>query len=183
MTLSLIIEDGTQVQGANSYISEADASTYLSNMYGTNNQFTSGGNANGQQTTALFHGCFAMERLYGRKYLSWPYMWSKQGLLFPRYLFMDNNMQIWGGNQVPTPLKYAQAELALLYMQGTNLFPNESENRLFKMYDVQVGEIKVNKTYWEKPKDVEHYDGFRKVELILWPVIEAEDNRNARLTL
>ena len=181
MAITLIVEDGSIVAGANSYVSLANANTYLVNWYGITGSAWDSANSD-QQTSALFYGAYALDRLFGRRYLSILPPASTQSLLWPRYTFMDKNYRLIGNTQIPSCLADAQCELAMLYLQGTSLFPNESDNRLFKSFSLDAG-VKVNKTYWEKPKDVERYDGFRKIELILWAVLEDESNANARICL
>ena len=183
MAITLVIETGTGVSGANTYVSRADADVYLTNMYGTSEWSAAVTANNGTAESALYQACFAMERLYGRKYLSVPPYASQQSLLWPRYTFLDNNFRIVSNAQIPQCLKDAQCELALLNLQGVGLFPNESTNRLFKQVDVQAGDVKSNQQYWRIPENTETYDGFRKVELILYPVLVTQDNSKARLTL
>jgi hypothetical protein len=183
--VNLVVEDGTGVTGANTYISTASATTYCSNQYGPQNVFAAVATASppNDQATALYSAAYAMERLFGRRYLSVMPFVSLQGLLWPRYTFLDNTYRLISMTQIPQCLLDAQCELALLYLNGTSLYPNESNNRLFRMLNVEVGSLSQKTTYWKIPQDVEHYDGFRKVELILYPILESEDNRNAQLTL
>jgi len=176
--VTIVVEDGSIVAGANSYVSLADASTYLGNWYGT-------AWANLQpavQSSALYYAQYALDRLYGRKYLSIIPPASQQTLLWPRYTFLDNTYRLIQGNQIPQAIKDAQCELAMMYINGVSLFPNESDNTLFKSVSVDVG-VKIQKDYWEKPKDSETYSGFRKVDLILYPVLEQTSNKSASLTL
>lgn len=178
MAVTIIVEDGSIVPGANSYISLADANTYLGNWYGTD---WTGLDATAQ-ASALFYAAFALDRLYGRKYLSVMPPTSGQTMLWPRYTFMDNTFRLIGNGQIPQCIKDAQCEMAMLHTQGVSLFQNESDNRLFRDIQLDMG-VKIKKAYWAKPTDVETYDGFRKVELILYPVLERCDNKNASLTL
>ena len=181
MAITLIVEDGTIVAGANSYVSLASATTYLDNWYPTTSGTWDSATV-AQQTVALASAAYAMDRLYGRKYLSILPPASTQAMLWPRFTFMDNTYRLISNGQIPQCIKDAQCELAFVYLQGVSLFPNETDNRLYKNTQVDVG-VKINQTYWEKPKDVEHYDGFRKIELILFPVLEQESNSRARLSL
>lgn len=179
MALTLTLEDGTGVTGANTYLSQADAVTYCGNWGYT--QFT--GAASQTQINALYYGAYALDRLFGRKYISIVPPVSQQGLLWPRYTIMGNDFRMYAQTAIPQCVKDAQCELAQMFVTGVSLFPNASDNILLKDASSQVGSLKQNRIYWEIPKDVEHYDGFRKVELILWPIIEQENNNGARLTL
>jgi len=178
MAITLLVEDGTRVTGANSYVSVNDAITYNTNW--SNTAFTSATTL--AQTNALYQAAYAMDKLYGRRYISIVPPASAQGLLWPRYAIIGNDFKIIAMNQVPQCVIDAQCELANMVISGVNLFPNESDNRLYKNMQVDMG-LKQNKTYWQKPTDVEHYDGFRKVELILYAVLNPEDNSKASLTL
>jgi hypothetical protein len=182
MALAIVVEDGTIVSGANSYISVANASTYLGTWYPGSAWDAAVAANDGTAEAALYAAAFAMDRVYGRRYLSTLPPASKQTMLWPRYTFMDNTYRLLSNGAIPQCVKDAQCELAMMYLNGVDLFPNESDNRLFKNLALDVG-VKINKTYWAKPTDVERYDGFRKVELILWPVIQSEDNSGARLSL
>ena len=179
MAITLLVEDGTRITGANSYVNVTDAITYNTNW--NNTAFTSATTL--AQTTALYQAAYAMDILYGRRYISIVPPASKQGLLWPRYAILGNDFKIIAMNQVPQCVIDAQCELANMVISGMSLFPNESDNRIYKNMQVDLGDIKQNKTYWSKPTDVEHYDGFRKVELILSPVLMPEDNSKASLTL
>jgi hypothetical protein len=179
MALALTLEDGTGVTGANTYVTQTNAVTYATNWGFTS--FT--GAASQTQINALYYGAYALDKLYGRKYISVLPPVSNQGLLWPRYTIMGNDFRMYSQGQIPQCLQDAQCELANMYIQGISLFPNESNNRLFKDGSVQVGSIKQNQIYWKIPTDVEHYDGFRKVELILEPILEQENNNGARMGL
>lgn len=183
MSITLVVEDGTIVAGANSYISQADADTYLTNWYGASAWSDAVKAVDGTASAALYYGCYAMERLFGRKYLSICPPGSAQSLLWPRYTFVDNTFRLLGNATIPQCLKDAQCELAMMYLNGVSLFPNESDFRLLKSSQADLGELKTNNTYWQIPKDVEHYDGFRKVELILYPILKQENNNNASISL
>jgi hypothetical protein len=182
MALAIVVEDGTIVAGANSYISVAFATAYLDVWYPSSAWDAAVTAADGTAEAALYAAAFALDRLYGRRYLSVLPPASTQTMLWPRYTFMDNTYRLIPSAKIPQPIKDAQCELAMLYLNDVDLFPNESDNRLFKNIALDVG-VKINKTYWAKPTDSERYDGFRKVELILWPLIQSEDNTGARLSL
>jgi hypothetical protein len=179
MALTLIQEDGSGVTGANSYVTQANAITYATNWGYT--PFTSASSQS--QINALYYGAYALDRLYGRKYISVVPPTSTQGLLWPRYTIMGNDFRMIAQNSIPQCLQDAQCELAYLYITGVSLFPNETTNRLYKSTSFQAGSFRTNNDYWKIPEDVEHYDGFRKVELILWPILEQCNNDGARMGL
>jgi hypothetical protein len=179
MSVTLIIEDGSGVTGSNTYVSQANAVTYAANWGFTS--FT--GAASQAQINALYYGTYALDRLYGRKYISVIPPVSPQGLLWPRYTIMGNDFKMYSQGFIPQCLQDAVCELANMFISGVSLFPNETDNRLFKSTSFKAGSLDIKNDYWKIPEDVEHYDGFRKVELILWPIIEQCNNDGARITL
>src|ERR1700722_17527976 len=136
MAVTLIPEDGTGITGANSYVSLADAITYSTNW--ANTAFT-GAATDDIRTTALFTAAYALDRLYGRRYISMQPPYSTQGLLWPRYTAMGNDYRLISANSIPQCLKDAQCELANMSIAGVSLFPNQSTNRLMKETSVTVG--------------------------------------------
>jgi hypothetical protein len=179
MALTLTIEDGSGVTNANTYVLQADAVTYASNW-----GFTAFTAADSQtQINALYYAAYALDKLYGRRYISVIPPVSPQGLLWPRYTIMGNDFRMYSQGSIPQCLEDAQCELANMYIQGVSLFPNESDSRTLKTSGARVGSIDTRGQYWKIPTDVERYDGFRKVELILEPILEQESNDGARMGL
>jgi hypothetical protein len=179
MAVVLTLEDGSGVTGSNTYVSQDEAVTYATNWGYTS--FSSA--ASQDQINALYYAAFALDKLYGRRYISIIPPVSTQGLLWPRYTIMGNDFKMYGQGSTPQCIKDAQCELAVMFTQGISLFPNETTNRLFKSTSVKMGSLSQTNDYWKIPEDVERYDGFRKVELILFPVLEQANNNGARLTL
>jgi hypothetical protein len=179
MSVSLVLEDGTGVTGANTYIAQTPAVAFWTN-WGYAIALAA---ASQTQINALYYGAYALDRLYGRRYISVVQPVSHQGLLWPRYTIMGNDFRMYSQGQIPQCLLDAQCELANMFINGISLFPNETENRLFKSTSVEIGLIRENNAYWKIPHDVERYDGFRKVELILWPILDTENNNGARISL
>jgi hypothetical protein len=179
MSLTLLVEDGTGLIGSNTYVSQADAITYATN-WGLTPFLTA---TSTQQIQALFTATYSLERLYGRRYISVVPPVSEQGLYWPRYTIMGNDFIIYEQGFIPQQLKDAQCEMANMFVSGVSLFPNQSDNKLFKSTSVKVGGISQTNNYWKIPDDVEQYDGFRKVDLILWPILEIDNNDGARMGL
>lgn len=180
MAITLVLEDGSGVTGANTYVSLADAVTYSTNW--GNTAFTTA-NTDAIRIQALFAAAYALDRLYGRRYISVIPLNTSQGLLWPRYSVIGNDLRWITSLTIPQALKDAQCELANMYIGNTSLFPNESTTRTLKNTSGSIGELKYDNQYWNISSDSEHYDGFRKVELILWPILNAAGNDGATLTL
>src|SRR5579862_6281193 len=107
MTLALILEDGSGVPYANTYVGQDDAVTYATNWGYL--MFT--GATSQQQINALYYGAYALDRLYGRKYISVVPPVSPQGLLWPRYTIMGNDFRMYSQGVIPQCLMDAQCEL------------------------------------------------------------------------
>lgn len=163
----LIVETGVGTPNANSYLSVAEANSYHS-LYG---------NVDWDATTtdkenALIVATQAIDLLYGEQYLSWKKIESIGPLLFPRLWFYDNNYQIVTENQIPEALKRATAEIALMNLMGTDVFPQANTAGNITTSKVKVGEIEIDNAYRGKQGEVESFSGFRKIDLILSPLLK-----------
>lgn len=78
-------------------------------------------------------------------------------------------------NEIPQQLQDAQCEIAWLALSGTNIFPQLSDEQKLKQERTQIGSINLINTY-DNPfqLDGERLQGFRKVELVLGPVITTQ---------
>jgi len=163
---TLIVEDGTGLPNANSYISLDDATAYHAQR--SNDDWGSDADA---QTNALLIAAESLELLYGNLFLGSLIYESCQALLFPRVDFVDNNGRwvLWG--QIPKNLAYAQAEIALLVLQDVDVFPMKTTSQNIASQKVKVGELETQTTYLT-PVETETYENFRKVDLLLAPLIE-----------
>ncbi len=160
----IIVEDGTNVPSANSYVSLTDANAYHT-LYG-NSDWTG---TDADKELAIINACKSMEMLYGPKYKSAP-LTDTQSLLFPRYAFYDNTMRLVNQSTIPQSLKDAQCEIALLYLQGINIYPDVSSVNCVVSESVTVGEISTS-TQYNKPVQTSQYEGFRKVDLAISAII------------
>lgn len=163
--MALIVETGTGVVDANSYITVAEATAYHT-LYG--NTDWAGDDATLEQ--ALIVSCLALDLLYGPKYVS-QRLTNTQPLLFPRYAFTDNTGQTHTSNVIPKRLKDAQAELALLYIQGVDVFPEENQTTGITQESIKLGDIQTSTTYSKAPQKAT-FDGFRKIDITLYPLLK-----------
>lgn len=104
--MSLIVEDGTGLSTAESYISVADATAYFA-AYGGADAFSSLDDAE----VALRKASRDLDMLYGASYSSTA-LTKTQALLFPRVTFTDTNGRTVTG--LPKVVGQAAAELALI---------------------------------------------------------------------
>ena len=164
--MSLIVETGSIIANANSYIDLTFANTYHS-TYG-NDAWDATGTSDTTNTTALIIATQALDALYGPRYDSIIPVGSSQSLLWPRLIFWDKHNRIRQTGTIPNELKQAQAEFALLYTQGIDLFPQLNANSQIGERLEKIGEL-MTKTVYIKPTAVAN---FRKVDLIMFPILK-----------
>lgn len=152
--------------GTNSYASVAEADAYFT-QFG-NEDWTSITDED-QKAQALILATQSVDLLYGKKFASLMNS-DSQSLLFPRVPFVDKDGRTISG--IPSSLKNAVAEVALMQINGQDIFPEESETNNIKKSQVTVGGITlIGEKY--APGDSAAYDGFSKVEMILRPLFKS----------
>lgn len=162
--MTLIVEDGTQVANANGYITKAFADAYHTLI---GNSDWSGSDAD--KELAIIQATSSIELLYGSKYLSQRLV-GNQSLLWPRYSFYDNYLNIITQGTIPTSLQNAVAEAALMALAGTSMFPEVNQNTNIKQLTDVVGPISETVVNF-RPPELSMFEGFRKVELTLYPIL------------
>lgn len=161
----MIVETGLKEPGANSYIDIAFADNYHL-TYGNDTWV----GTDEEKAKALISACQSLDLLYGPKYLS-NRLEGNQDLLWPRYPFVDRNGNSRIKQEVPIEVKKAQAEIALMYLNGTDLFPEGNDAGRVESESIKVGDIQTTTTYSKTTKpDLATYEGFRKIDLLLWNV-------------
>ncbi len=135
--MALIVEDGTGLSTAESYISVADADTYIAAYKGANTTWDGATEADKEIAARQ-----ATQYLDGRFYWKGQVSSSTQVLDFPRDLIYDEiGTEIEG---VPTGLEQACATAMLLIVTGETLTVNVSRDDQVKRKKVDVLE-----TEWE----------------------------------
>jgi hypothetical protein len=104
--MALIVEDGTGLSNADSYISSADATIYHTNIG------NAGWNAVVDKDAALRKATEYMRSTYYGKWAGYPKT-QTQRLDWPRYSVEYRNGGLYADNAVPEEVKNACAELAL----------------------------------------------------------------------
>lgn len=178
--MTLIVEDGSNVADANSYLTLADADAY----------HTLHGNADWPATTmdntatkelALIRATSSIELLYGQRYKSIP-QYAIQSLLWPRQVMVINRFVLTQSGTIPKQLKDAVAEVALMSLNGEDIFPLPNANRAINSKSVTVGEISTSVSYSGAPP-VEQFAGFNKIDLILVPLLRSEGGGSFTMSL
>ncbi len=170
--VTLVVEDGTQLPDANTYISLADVDKYFSNR---NNQNWAAFDTAAREL-AIFNAVISLDGLYQMRYLSQKIRDSEQGLQFPRYVFWDNYYRRYDQGEIPKPLKDAQSEIAFLDISKIEIFPEERKDIYISNEQAQVGELKTATTYRNPPhpERISSYVGFRKIDIILQPILQSK---------
>lgn len=171
----LIQETGQGVTNSNSYISVDDADIYHS-LY--NNLDWVGEDAD--KETALILASKSINLLYGPKFLSFKRLYGN--LLFPRYVFYDNNQELIMDTTIPQCLKDAVCEVALMYINGTDIFPSTNTEGQLTANKIKIGEIEIEKQYSGKQGNVPNYSDFNMIDMILYPILK-QKSTNMSFTL
>ncbi|MEJ7929850.1 DnaT-like ssDNA-binding protein [Ramlibacter sp. AN1015] len=161
--MALIIETGAGVTGANSYADLVFAASYHTAL---GNEDWVGSDAD--LTHALIVACRALEQLYGSDLKS-ALSSAAQERLFPRKWFTDNLGRIVQTGTIPACWKEAQCEIALMLLQEKDVFPTAADGAI-KSQSITVGEYSES-TEYHVPVQKEKHAGFRRVELLLAPIL------------
>jgi len=168
LSASFVVEDGTGLSTANSYLSVADADTYHANV-------TQSGDWTAATTAAKENGLIVatqyLENKYRGRWRGRKKLWS-QALAWPRYGALDDDGYAMDSEAVPQELQAACAELALRVVLGDDLLGVVTEPGEVTSESVSVGPISESKTYaGGKP----HGYLYPKVEALLRAVTRAGD--------
>lgn len=146
--MSLIVEDGTGVAGAESYNAVSDADAYWA-----------------KRTSAAIWAAGSLAQKEGAlreatQYLDYSYNWLggrshfAQPLYWPRFVWAGKDNQTLPINTIPQVIKDAQCELALICVTGTRLIPVQKRGGLIKSQT--VGSLSV--VYMDNAPGVTRYD-------------------------
>ena len=120
--MALIVEDGSQVASADSYISLADADTYFTNI--DNSTWLDQGDT--EKEAALRTAAQYLDGVYS--YIG-EMVSNDQALLWPRTPSSDNAGRILSITTIPQKLKDAQCELAVEHLSGSLLASTDRETQ------------------------------------------------------
>lgn len=165
--MSLVVENGTGLSNAESYISEAESLTYQASRGNTTwNTITSG-----QREEALRRATDYMLQAYRA---SWQGVRgsSTQALDWPRYDVVVDGYYL-ASNIIPQAVKNACAELALRAAAG-ELYSDQSQGVISK----QVGPIKVE---YDKSSPISVR--YKSIDSILLPYLKGLGGVNVRMII
>lgn len=141
--MALILEDGTGVASANSYITVADAQAYF-DLKGTTVTITE---------EALINATQYLDLRFGQQYEGMRRT-QEQTLDWPRTSFVDLNGFIREADSIPRELKDATCEAALLYLNSVSLFDDTDleEENLQSITNTVEGAVSQTKTWFSPSK-------------------------------
>lgn len=146
--MALIVEDGSGVSAADSYISTADADTYWA-KFGSPSEWSNASTA--QKESALRHATRWIDEQYARRWAG-VVTHSSQELRWPRSGVTDDEGRIIDDTEIPRVLSEAVCQFAFLHLAGGGLsrvvssgVQSESlEGVVSRTYFAPSGELKAN---------------------------------------
>lgn len=160
--MALVVEDGTALSGAESYLSVADL-----DLYAASHGLDLSGKTTEEKEIALRHGSEYLDGQYGARWTG-ARRTRTQGLQWPRVGGVDQDGFALAEDEMPTEIRNATAELAVLALAGP-LTPDLSAGGNVRSESKRVGPI---------AKSVEYAGGspapprYRKVEQLVAPLLE-----------
>ncbi len=153
MAATFVVEDGTGLSNANSYLSVAEADTYHENHSGSS-AWCSANQANKEKALRL-----ATQYLDVQYCNRWKGYRANEGqaLTWPRTYAYDDDGYSYDSNEIPQRLKNACAELALRVIQGDTLLDDISKPGTIKSKSVKVGPIEKTTEYMGGLSPVKKY--------------------------
>lgn len=134
----MIIEDGTGIENANSYVTSDEADAYFAAL-GNTDWYS--------DEAALITASQAADLLYAQRYLG-SRLTLEQGLAFPRSEFSDNEGFVRPEGTIPVELKRTVFELALNHLKGDDLVPNPDGDTMLQEHTVKLDVLEETKIYF-----------------------------------
>ena len=158
--MPLVIEDGTGLSTAESYLSVVDADTYIA-AHGANATWTASVTADKEEALRLATQYLDLQ--YGIRFKGYR-IDVDQSLCWPRYDVYDRDGYTVDYQSVPVQVKHATAEMALRYILGDDPLAVQTN----------PGEIKVErKKLGILEKEIEYVGGKPASGVKLYPRIKA----------
>ena len=162
----MIVEDGSGLSTADSYVSLIEADLYMSTFRSCDGW----DGTDSDKESMLIIATRAIDLLYGTQYRSIKKL--SGALLFPRADFYDIHNTLVTQGTIPKNLKDAVCEIALVRYNGGNILPTSttSNNTSDK---IKIGPIEISSTSggYSGIND-EQYSGFYEVEQLLKSILK-----------
>ncbi|MHC4644044.1 MAG: DnaT-like ssDNA-binding protein [Planctomycetota bacterium] len=128
--MALVLEDGTNVDGSNTYITLASAGTYMENR--TDANWTSASTT--EKEHALIQAGMYLNTLNwkGQK------ISRDQSMQFPRQNLYDEDGYLYATNAIPSKVAEAQVEAALAHLGSYDLMPTVQPGDKIKRKKIDV---------------------------------------------
>jgi hypothetical protein len=156
--MALVVEDGTGLSNADSYLSEADADTYHTD-HGNPTKWSNATTA--QKEEALRLATQYLDATYNGRWRGRRNL-IDQALDWPRLDVYDRDGFLLPSDELPAALEHATAEMALRYRElGSSLIPDLSEPGDIRRERVRVGTIE---------EDIEYIGG--KSQMVTYRIVD-----------
>lgn len=159
----MIVEDGSRVPNADSYVDIAFSDSYLP-VDDWGSSFT-----DPEKEELLIQATRAVDRLYGKQFQSSVVTYD-QPLLWPRLAFYDIHGRLRLATAIPVELKQGVCEIAKLLSQGSDPYV-ENVGGIVKSESLTVDVISID-TEYQKAPTVATQPGWRVVDLCLQPIMK-----------
>lgn len=162
--MALVVEDGTGLASADSYLSVAGADSYHAS-HGNPSAWSSASTA--AKESALQLATQFLDLTYGGQWLGVRII-ETMSLDWPRYGVTDRDGFVIDSDAVPVQIEHATAYLALQVVNGDTLSPVVSAGTNISSESVTVGPITTSKTYIGEKTVAKNYP---TVAMMLAPLI------------
>lgn len=149
--MSLLVEDGTGLAAAESYLSVADADSYHT-LYGS----TGWNGTSDEKEVALRVATQYLNAQYGQRWVG-SRINSTMALHWPRHYIVDRDGYALAADAVPTQIKNATAYMALRSIQGDTLMPDTAAAGNITSESKGIGQLSKSVTYAGVKSSTKHY--------------------------
>jgi len=166
--MALVVETGSGLTNADSYISLTDANSYVSD-HGDPSSWSDA--TDDEKEEALRLGTQYIDLKYGNRFVGVRGS-RDQALDWPRSAVVDVNGYIYDSDEIPTCLKYAVVEAALRHLAGDDLLGVLNNPGTIKSERKKIGVME---------KEVEYVGGkapakaYPKIRALLRPILDSVD--------
>lgn len=170
---TIIVEDGTGLQDANSYCDLDFANTY--------HELLGSDEWAGDPTSlenALIKASLAIDSMYGSKFNGYKNS-VEQSLVWPRTAFADTSYLLRRSGEIPVELKRATALHALSVLNGRKAIPDAATPGL-KRKKSKLDVLEKEEEYFE-PQATSQFSGNGEIELLLAPLFRRTSTQTVTL--
>lgn len=167
--MSLIVETGSGLSTAVSYISLADADAYIAD-HGNSAAWSAAADADKEQYLRLATQYIDLQ--FGNRFKGVKTA-RDNALCWPRYGATDSDGYPYDSNEIPLYVKYATVEAALMVLAGDDLLGVLANPGIIESESKKIGPLEKSVTYVGGKAPVKSYP---RIKALLRPVIELSDS-------